>query len=114
MLYDLLKVYAATVCSSIPGCASGVSCRPSQTMWQYGSSLKTATSRPRTSSARPRMSSAVATPPVGLCGELRKIARARGVSFRNRFTSSRSGRNWFACRSGLNTARAPRRSMLGP
>ena len=101
MLYDLLKVYAATVCSSMPGCASGVSCRPRQTMWQYGSSLNTATSRPRTNSARPRMSSRVATPPVGLCGELRKIALARGSSRRKRATSWRSGRKSFCWRRGL-------------
>ncbi len=34
MLYDLLKVYAATAWSSIPGWDRSDSCRPSQTMWQ--------------------------------------------------------------------------------
>ena len=77
MLYDLLNVYAPTHWSSIPGNANGLRCSPSQTMWQYGSSLNTATSRPRTRSAIAVRSAAVATPPVGLCGVLRKIAFGR-------------------------------------
>ncbi len=60
-----------------------------------------------------RRSSSVATPPVGLCGEFRKIARGDGSSRRNRSTSATSGRNSFDWRSGARTARAPRRSMFG-
>ena len=52
-------------------------------MWQYGSSLNTATFRPRTTSAIAARSSSVATPPVGLCGEFRKIAFGAGSSARN-------------------------------
>ena len=37
---------------------------------------------------------ALATPPVGLCGELRKIARAPGLVRKNSSTSFKSGRNW--------------------
>ena len=44
-------------------------------MRSYGSSLNIATSLPRTRSASPFRSSSVATPPVGLCGLFRKIAR---------------------------------------
>ena len=58
-------------------------------------------------------SSSVVTPPVGLCGELRKIARGAGSSLRNRSISATSGRNSFDCCSGVSTARAPRRSMFG-
>ena len=46
MLYDLLKVYAATAWSSIPGSARIDSCRPRQTMWQYGSSREDHQVRP--------------------------------------------------------------------
>ena len=66
-------------------------------MWQYGSSLNTATSRPRTTSAMRCRSSSVATPPVGLCGEFKKIARGDGSSSRNRSMSATVGRKPFAC-----------------
>ena len=49
-------------------------------MRSYGSSLNIATSLPRTRSASPFRSSSVATPPVGLCGLFRKIARGRFVA----------------------------------
>ena len=70
---------------------------PRQTMWQYGSSLNTATSRPRTTSAIRFKSSFVVTPPVGLCGEFKKIARGDGSSFRKRSMSATVGRKPFAC-----------------
>ena len=60
-------------------------------MWQYGSSLNTATSRPRTTSAMRCKSSCVVTPPVGLCGEFKKIARGDGSSSRNRSMSATVG-----------------------
>ena len=66
------------MCSSIPGSARIDACRPLQTMWQYGSSEKTISSVPRTTSAIAARSSRVATPPVGLCGELSTIARGLG------------------------------------
>jgi hypothetical protein len=113
MLYDLLKVYAATHCSNMLGSARMVWCRPDQTMWQYGSSLNRATSRPRIRSARPRRSSAVATPPVGLWGEFRKIALGCFADFRKRSTAFRSGRNSVSARRGAYTGNAPRRAMFG-
>ena len=113
MLYDLLKVYAATAWSSIPGCARIDSCRPPQTMWQYGSSEKTTRSVPRTTSAIAARSSRVATPPVGLWGEFRKTPRGLGSVSRKRLTSSARGRNPCSAASGARTARAPRRWRFG-
>ena len=84
------------MCSSIPGSARIDACRPLQTMWQYGSSEKTISSVPRTTSAIAARSSRVATPPVGLCGEFRTIARGFGSVARNRWTSSAEGRNSFS------------------
>ena len=89
MLYDLENVYAATHWSIMPGSARMLWCRPSQTMWQYGSSLNTAMFVPRTRSAIAFRSSSVATPPVGLCGELRKIAFACGSVFDERLDVAR-------------------------
>src|SRR5208282_2038229 len=54
-----------------------------------------------------------ATPPVGLWGELRKIARGRGSVARKRLTSSTRGRNACSTLKGASTARAWRRSRLG-
>ena len=101
------------MCSSIPGSARIEACRPLQTMWQYGSSEKTISSVPRTIAAIAARSSRVATPPVGLCGEFRRIARGLGSVARNFRTSSADGRNSFSTLSGTSTARAPRRSRLG-
>ena len=58
--------------------AHGETWLPRQTMCMYGSSLNSATSVPSSMAPNPSRSSRVATPPVGLCGELRKIPRARG------------------------------------
>src|SRR5439155_19163134 len=63
--------------------------------------------------ALPIYSSPVATPPVGLCGELRTIARARGWRLTKRSTASRSGRKWSSARSGQRTTSPPRRCTLG-
>ena len=82
-------------------------------MRSYGSSLKTATSLPRTSSASPFRSSNVATPPVGLCGLFRKIARGDLSLARNRRTSSRFGRKSFDAFSSDSTTRALRRNTFG-
>ena len=101
------------MCSSMPGSARIDACRPLQTMWQYGSSEKTISSVPRTTSAIAARSSRVATPPVGLCGELSKIARGFGSVARKRLTSSADGRNSFSTFNGTSTARAPRRSKIG-
>ena len=112
MLNDLLNVYAATVWSIMPGWASSVWCRPRHTMQSYGSSLKTATSRPRINSASPCRSSSKATPPVGLCGLFRKIALGLRSSSRNRRTSPRSGRKLRAALRVDRQIRAPRRAMF--
>ncbi len=97
----------------MPGWARIEACFPFQTMWQYGSSLKTATFLPRTALAIRARSSSVATPPVGLWGELRKIALGDLSSARNRSTAATSGRNWFAWLSGRTTARALPLRMFG-
>ena len=83
-------------------------------MWQYGSSEKTISSVPRTTSAIAARSSRVATPPVGLCGEFRRIARGCGSVARNVAHVARpTAGTPFSTRSGTITARAPRRWRLG-
>ena len=67
----------------------------------------------RTASAIRFRSSRVATPPVGLCGEFKKIARGDASSDRNASMAAMLGRKPSACLSGVSTARAPRRSMFG-
>ena len=98
------------MCSSMPGSARIDACRPLQTIWQYGSSEKTISSLPRTTSAISARSSRVATPPVGLCGELRMIPRGLGSLARNRRTASAEGRK--SCSTCKRRKHGPRPSSL--
>ena len=68
---------------------------------------------PRTTSAIAARSASVATPPVGLWGEFRKIARGFGSVARNRAHVLGPRAECFSARSGTMTGRAPRRCMFG-
>ena len=82
-------------------------------MWQYGSSEKTIRSVPRTTSAIAARSSRVATPPVGLCGEFRKIARGFGSVARNSRDVLAPGPEPVLRPQRHDDGPAPRRSRLG-
>ena len=74
--------------SRMPGSVAIGTCAPSYTRCSYTSSVMQRTSCSRQSSARNASSSGVKTLPVGLCGELIRIARVAFVKHPR--TSSRS------------------------
>ncbi len=113
MLYDLLNVYAATVQSSMPGCVNGVSCRPCQTMWQYGSSLNNgdvAAGDQFGEAAHVLGRRHAAGRIVRRIEENRLRAR---LAADEAFDIVEIGPKLVAARSGLRTVRAPRRAMFG-
>jgi hypothetical protein len=79
-----------TVRSGMPGRVAIGTCSPVYTRCSYTSSVTTSRSRVTAIRAMAVISSRVNTAPVGLCGELSRMARVRGVTAAR--SASRSGR----------------------
>ena len=86
-------------------------CSPEKMMYSYGSSVNTMRSCSMQTLAMASSSARENTWPVGLCGEFRTSARARGVTAARRAASSNFHSGGV---SGTNTGFAPQRIASGP
>ena len=108
VLNDLPPEDTVTVRSAIPSrLATGMCRTPSKTRCSYTSSDTTIRSFLVATSATACSSSRVKTVPVGLCGELSRIIRVRGVTARRRSSSSKPKRPLLSGRSVTGERTAP-------
>ena len=109
MLYDLLNVYAPTHCSSMPGWLKQrvMAAAPDHVAVRLvaeDGDVAAADEVGDAAASRPASS----TPPVGLCGEFKKIARGDGSSFEEPLDvgDGRAGSRSLACSGVEHGARA--------